>query len=930
MRYPIPSDDQDFEVFCLKFLRAHWNCTSLDLYAQRGEEQFGIDILDLGGKEPLSAAQCKLHEPWKSIPPAEIRKEVEKAERFHRALGRYAILTSAKASRKAHEEVLKINQEHRRRGLFRVELMTWGKIENLVDQYDDIKELLGAVSGRTATEIRKSLSAIHEAVVSKASEMTRHEAPVPIPKADPNRFSVALAHLTHDDGEEVERLITESIKGVAGVQILRFDRTISAEGPIPEKSEAEAHEVARSLLREASADALIWGTVLSHGGRTAPRLYWTTADSAMRSKQPYIPENFRLPEVFWEDLVEVLRLLVITRSSGLFARRGLNVAADLTPFVEKVRNLLESDQASKRWTARAASEVMFILAWALEQLGEQRGQRNYLIQSMRYFREVVGKGILSEIPTYEFAVLNNFGVALGALGTLESDSSCLLEAVAVLGDALNRATLREHPPTERAALQNNLGNALTMLGVRESGIEKLRQAEEVYRGALSGWTKEHFPLDWGVLQSNIAYVLQVAGSRESGNDRLLASITSYRGALEVWKRDQVPMYWAQAQSNLGSALMSLGERQPGIELLEEAASTYRLALEERVFEREPLAWAETQNNLGGALIEIADRTGNPTGLREAVSALRESLKVRTREVTPMGHASSKNNLGRALARLGEYENRVQDVTEAIDAFRDALQIWTQESVPSRWSTAQHNLGDALVSLGRREKSLARLDEARAAYNQALAERRRDREPIQWAATQAALGLLHYFKGEMERGTESLERAAQHYKSVLEEERTEGYPFGRAGLLFNLGNVQRLLGQRKNDSALVLVALENHAAACRDRLPYSPYWAFRAAAEVAGDVEALNNRFDPSVYQTALAKYDWALALHAKHQGHRIGLMPIYKVVVPGTSGSKEPDWKAAPKRGDRIKDGTVVWENAGKFSHCEQCKEYLCAPNANT
>jgi len=271
----------------LKFLRVHWNCPSLELYAHRGEKQFGIDILDLGGKEPLCAAQCKLHDPLKAIPAAEIRGEVEKAERFIQALGRYAILTSAKGSRKAHDEVLKINQEHRKRGLFQVELMTWGKIESLVDEYDEIKEVLGTLSGRTATEIKNRLSAIHGAVVSKPShETSEQEAPLPVPRADPNRFSVALAHLTHDDGQKVERLIIESIRDVAGVQILRFDRTISAEGAIPERSEREAHDVARALLCEASADALIWGTVLSHGGRTAPRLYWTTADSAMRSKQP--------------------------------------------------------------------------------------------------------------------------------------------------------------------------------------------------------------------------------------------------------------------------------------------------------------------------------------------------------------------------------------------------------------------------------------------------------------------------------------------------------------------------------------------------------------------------------------------------------------------------------------------------------------------
>jgi hypothetical protein len=190
-------------------------------------------------------------------------------------------------------------------------------------------------------------------------------------------------------------------------------------------------------------------------------------------------------------------------------------------------------------------------------------------------------------------------------------------------------------------------------------------------------------------------------------------------------------------------------------------------------------------------------------------------------------------------------------------------------------------------------------------------------------------LLHYFKAEMEPGTESLERAAQHYKSVLEEDRVQGYPFARAGVLFNLANVQRLVGQRKNDSALILDALENHAAACRDSLPYSPYWAFRAEEEATVDAEALKNGVDPSAYATALQKYNWLLALHIKHRGHRIGVAPFYVVVVAGTSGSKEPDWKAAPKRGDRIKDGTVVWENAGEFSYCEQCKQHLRPPSTD-
>jgi hypothetical protein len=171
---------------------------------------------------------------------------------------------------------------------------------------------------------------------------------------------------------------------------------------------------------------------------------------------------------------------------------------------------------------------------------------------------------------------------------------------------------------------------------------------------------------------------------------------------------------------------------------------------------------------------------------------------------------------------------------------------------------------------------------------------------------------------------------RHYRWALEEYRTEIAPFARAGAQFNLGNALRLLGQRNNDGALILGALENHAAACRECLPYSPYWAFRAAGQAVGDAEALKAHFDPSVYQAALAKHDRVLALPVKHQGHRVGLMPVFRAVVAGTSGLKKPDFSAAPRRGDRIKDGTVVWENAGKYSYCEQCEEFLTAPNGGT
>jgi hypothetical protein len=48
----------------------------LEIFGKRGERQFGIDILDVGGQTPIYAAQCKLREEHKSIAPSEIQAEV--------------------------------------------------------------------------------------------------------------------------------------------------------------------------------------------------------------------------------------------------------------------------------------------------------------------------------------------------------------------------------------------------------------------------------------------------------------------------------------------------------------------------------------------------------------------------------------------------------------------------------------------------------------------------------------------------------------------------------------------------------------------------------------------------------------------------------------------------------------------------------------
>ena len=47
-----------------------------------------------------------------------------------------------------------------------------------------------------------------------------------IPTADPNRFSILVAHLQNDASNEQEHLIIESLKECEGIQVLSLGRTI--------------------------------------------------------------------------------------------------------------------------------------------------------------------------------------------------------------------------------------------------------------------------------------------------------------------------------------------------------------------------------------------------------------------------------------------------------------------------------------------------------------------------------------------------------------------------------------------------------------------------------------------------------------------------------------------------------------------------------
>jgi hypothetical protein len=94
-RYPQPNNEDDFELFCLRLLRNAKNRPHLQQNGKRGERQHGVDLIDLGGTKPFLGAQCKHHEPTKTLPPTQIEAEVTKALGYDPPLDEFHILTTA-------------------------------------------------------------------------------------------------------------------------------------------------------------------------------------------------------------------------------------------------------------------------------------------------------------------------------------------------------------------------------------------------------------------------------------------------------------------------------------------------------------------------------------------------------------------------------------------------------------------------------------------------------------------------------------------------------------------------------------------------------------------------------------------------------------------------------------------------------------------
>lgn len=543
--------------------------------------------------------------------------------------------------------------------------------------------------------------------------------PPPLPVAPEGRLTIAVASLAKDKDCESKDFLLSELRGYDGVEIQNLNASIELVDAHQEVARKNGEDSARALLKKTGADVLIWGLVVRVDGRSKLELFWTPAHelSGAKATEKYLPtETIALPAEFWDDLKQILGLLIQYRLLKLHLDQpGHYIAEKLAPMIDQVRALIENRKGE--WKQETLVGVQFSLAVALCTVGEQSGKSEALMESAELYGKVLEVYTRASVPLGWAMMQDKLGNTLAALGELESAPTRLKEAAKAFRAAAEEWT--NHGVTlELARTQNNLGKALVSLGERGNDMEPLAEAVTVLLAALELRTRESAPMQWAMTQLNLGNAWKAYGDLEDNTKLTGRAVTAYREALKENTRARVPLEWAKTQNSLGNALRAIGEREKNSDRLREAVGAYREALKEFA-NVDSVVWAMAQANLGGVLTALFELDPNNLFLNEAVIACEAALRVYNLEQTPNPWAVVQNNLGNACYLLGRRDDGIANLQKAIEAYDKALKVRTRGSAARKWADTTCNKAICLQMIAERLGDFELAKEAAANLEEAL-------------------------------------------------------------------------------------------------------------------------------------------------------------------------------------------------------------------
>lgn len=128
--YAPPRSWEHFEELCADIFQSAWRDPALVRHGRAGQRQDGVDIVGRNGALYPIGLQCKKRSKWpvSKLTSKQIDSEIKEALNFKPALKAFYILTTAPDDTALLNHVRKINEQHKKGGLFEVVLLGWGEI----------------------------------------------------------------------------------------------------------------------------------------------------------------------------------------------------------------------------------------------------------------------------------------------------------------------------------------------------------------------------------------------------------------------------------------------------------------------------------------------------------------------------------------------------------------------------------------------------------------------------------------------------------------------------------------------------------------------------------------------------------------------------------------------------------------------------------
>lgn len=132
LEYPLPTDDEPFETFCLELFRTHLDAPLLQRYGRKGQKQHGVDLAGVMKGGLQVGVQCKARARNRMVSASDLDKEVTKAKLFRPKLDRFLLATTAPRDAALQSHAANLTRDHEQRGIFSVYVLAFEDLQDIL------------------------------------------------------------------------------------------------------------------------------------------------------------------------------------------------------------------------------------------------------------------------------------------------------------------------------------------------------------------------------------------------------------------------------------------------------------------------------------------------------------------------------------------------------------------------------------------------------------------------------------------------------------------------------------------------------------------------------------------------------------------------------------------------------------------------------